>query len=363
MPLDKTNNTIEGLRGFAALLVVASHYVHHLTPNPGLWLMASTGVDLFFVLSGFVFAPHLSRPGFSVGAHLVRRFFRLYPLYVCALLMYALMRDPAERWKYFGEHLLMLHTIVEAEAMIYYNGAFWSLPPEVGFYLLLPVLAIAVSRFGLVRVFVAALLLHLALIWTAAPGEPFDNWRTRAAINLPGLLVEFMLGCLAANLASRSWVARPVVKMMLFTMASIIMAGLLIFYAAYIGNPEQVPYAPAKFRGILLLAAVSYALLVIAVVSRAPPPVPGVAESGALRSRMGAMLGHWTGRLSYGVYLFHFAAPLLIARWLPGLSGLLLVIYSLILTLTAALLFHLLVEQPMRRLGRHWASRVEVRPR
>ena len=76
------NPVIEGLRGLAAMLVVATHYAHLITDQAGAWGFASTGVDLFIVLSGFVFAPYMLGKPLYYPAHLVRRLLRLYPLYL-----------------------------------------------------------------------------------------------------------------------------------------------------------------------------------------------------------------------------------------------------------------------------------------
>jgi len=140
---------IEALRGFAALLVMATHYTALITSEAGLWGFASTGVDLFFVLSGYVFAPYLFGKSLRLVPHLIRRFFRLYPLYLVALLLYVVLRLPAaSAWDHFAAHLFMAHTFSSLEVAYFYNAAFWSLPPEVEYYLLLPLLAWAATRLG-----------------------------------------------------------------------------------------------------------------------------------------------------------------------------------------------------------------------
>ncbi|MBK6295652.1 MAG: acyltransferase [Rhodoferax sp.] len=138
---------IEALRGFAALMVVATHYAYMLSSQPKAWGFASTGVDLFFVLSGYVFAPYFFGRKLSVWPHLIRRFFRLYPLYVAALLLYVALKLPdGGAWRHFGVHLFMGHTLRSTEVAFYYNPAFWSLPVEVEYYLLLPLLVWLVAR-------------------------------------------------------------------------------------------------------------------------------------------------------------------------------------------------------------------------
>ena len=51
------NPVIEGLRGLAAMLMVATHYAHLITDQAGAWGFASTGVDLFFCAQRVCFCP------------------------------------------------------------------------------------------------------------------------------------------------------------------------------------------------------------------------------------------------------------------------------------------------------------------
>jgi peptidoglycan/LPS O-acetylase OafA/YrhL len=82
------NLAIELLRGIGALMVMLMHYRAglnlHDTLSAGMWL----GVDLFFVLSGFVFAPHLREGISKLGPFVLRRFARILPLYWVSLLLY-----------------------------------------------------------------------------------------------------------------------------------------------------------------------------------------------------------------------------------------------------------------------------------
>ena len=84
--------SIELFRGIAALIVMLSHYWTLIGVEPGIFRFLFTGVDLFFVLSGFVFAPYLFGKKLLIIPHLIRRLFRIYPLYIIALIIYAGLR-------------------------------------------------------------------------------------------------------------------------------------------------------------------------------------------------------------------------------------------------------------------------------
>jgi peptidoglycan/LPS O-acetylase OafA/YrhL len=132
---------IELLRGVAALMVLLAHYQLQFAGRPA-WLgFSQTGVDLFFVLSGFVFGPWLFGRRVDLLPHLLRRLFHIYPLYLVALAAYvALHWAQGQPPLYLLDHVFMLHTLSRDVAQ-HYNAAFWSLPVEVEFYLLLPLLS------------------------------------------------------------------------------------------------------------------------------------------------------------------------------------------------------------------------------
>ena len=342
---------IEALRGWAALMVMATHYIPFLRPQLGLWGFTSTGVDLFFVLSGYVFAPYIFDKPLALGPHLIRRFFRLYPLYLCALLLYVGVRLPAaSAWDYFGVHLVMGHTLASLEIANFYNAAFWSLPPEVEYYLLLPLLAWAFGRLGALRYrFVCLLLLagamHLLLV-AATQADEGISARAIATIHLPGLLIEFMWGAMAYALVQRS-VGLPA-RLLRLVVGLLVLVGMVFLFARYVAPGAGVVGAPPPWVGgnIGAGAALAYALLLSAVLSGQGQP------TGMQARRWFSPLFMFMGQLSYGVYLFHNAAPLLLRRVLPELGGVPLVVLCVAFTLALAALAHYAIERPLRNYGR-----------
>ncbi len=156
---------LDGIRGLAILLVIVMHYfVMAVSPTPGalssylqlLFINANTGVDLFFVLSGFLIGGILldnrESPNYF-KAFYARRFFRIFPLYYAVLaLFYAALAFGAARfespdyplfsgalpaWSYL---LYVQNFAVAALGSFGCNGlgATWSLAIEEQFYLLAP---------------------------------------------------------------------------------------------------------------------------------------------------------------------------------------------------------------------------------
>jgi peptidoglycan/LPS O-acetylase OafA/YrhL len=343
--------TLEFFRGWAAVMVVFAHYhsIAHL--DPGLLRFAFTGVDLFFVISGFVFAPYLFGRRLQPVPFLIRRLFRIYPLYVVALLCYAglhwLHGAPND---YFFTHLFFLQTTASLDIAFYYNPALWSLPPEVEFYLVLPLLALLMHRGSwFVWMAIAALLVHLMVAMAFPlhldPAHP-GGWALMS-VHLPGLLIEFFIGSCAWLLVRNQPV--PFVRWGLLVAGVLSWFGLAwVFSGLFAAGGDQAIVDNAWLRGNLgMLAAVSYALVVSACVGAWPAP-PAWVRQGALG------LGH----LSYGLYLLHNATPQLLQPVAGGLSPAMFAGLCFLVTVMGVGVVHVTVEAPLRQWGRRWADRI-----
>lgn len=330
---------VEGARGLAALVVVAAHYAHFFAPN--LWQLkfATTGVDLFFVLSGFVFGPYLFGKSLPLLPHLIRRFFRLYPLYLLALSGYILLHEPAaQAWDHALSHLFMLHTSQSVEIAFFYNPAFWSLPPEVEFYLLLPLLAIWGRKGKFLMVLGGAMAIHLALVSAISSGGAI-TWHDIACVHLPGVLPEFLLGGVAWFLSRRDLSFRMRGVLLFTGLAWLCLVAWLFRIYVVDADPHGVP--PWVKGNVGLGAAAGYMLLVAAL-------------SGMLSAVKGKTVSVlvMAGHLSYGVYLFHNLSPAILLKLIPDLGGPLMAMSALMLTLIIALLGHYGLERPLRNFGR-----------
>jgi peptidoglycan/LPS O-acetylase OafA/YrhL len=340
---------VEGLRGLAALLVLAGHYGSAAGVRSTLLGFSFTGVDLFFALSGFVFAPYLFGRPLQPGAYAVRRLFRIYPLYLAALATYAGLRllhgQPVQ---YLWQHLLLLHTWQTHEVAFHLNPAFWSLPAELEFYLALPLLMHWVRGARQVALLAAlALVLRLALA-AHLPDAGAVNTAFVLSVHLPGLLVEFLCGTIAWHFTRRGLAVHWRMVLLVGGLAAWVALAHLSDYLNTL-----LPHAPGAAIRVLahslpLLAAAASAA-VIAAVARPPRDDPTLISI--------AFVATWAGRLSYGVYLFHNAAPTWV-HWVAGgpLPGLVLWPASVATTLVVAFVLHLALEAPMRRFGRRLAQ-------
>ena len=190
---------LELFRGTAAIMVMVCHYAFMLTEGITLLTFMWTGVDLFFVISGFVFARFILSKNIEFAPFIIRRFFRIYPLYIASLILYFLITaDHQNKIEYFVNHMFFLNTTNSREEFLYFNGAFWSLPVEVEFYLLVPLLCL-LGRFKhtLIIVFIVSLC-SKAFIYMQMTAGKVDIY-TILDVHITGVMAEFIIGVFACR--------------------------------------------------------------------------------------------------------------------------------------------------------------------
>lgn len=149
---------MEGIRGFAVFLVFLTHYVTLVEPwiNEGsttyliseqIRSIGNVGVDLFFVLSGYLIYGMLIRRDKPFSSYLVRRIQRVYPVFIAVFIIYLVLSVvfPSESkipdgWAglvYVIQNFLLLPGLFDIDAMI---TVAWSLSYEFFYYLFIPLL-------------------------------------------------------------------------------------------------------------------------------------------------------------------------------------------------------------------------------
>lgn len=217
--------SLTGLRGVAAMLV----FIYHFSAlNPGIRLdlsvpvigsilqfplgLGGSGVDVFFVLSGFLLTLPFARAALDASArpglarYFRRRFLRVFPAYYAQLFLILFIGAWFVTWRpqtvsTFFAHLLMFFNIGwnPVKPVV---GVWWTLPVEMGFYLLLPLLALFMRPVRWVLLVFGGLVLSVIYrAWCADHfGAQGPEYVFLAAVQLPGSLPEFLLGSSAAVL-------------------------------------------------------------------------------------------------------------------------------------------------------------------
>jgi len=377
-PLPKTRNdrqyiaSLTGMRGFAALLVFLFHYE---ALHPGIRLdltvpilgrvlqfplgFGYTGVDIFFVLSGFLltlpFASAALRPepGPDLSHYFKRRFLRVFPAYYAQLLLILLIGGWFVAWvpqtlPSLAAHLLMFFNIGwhPFRPMV---GVWWTLPVEMGFYLLLPLLAPLLRPARWVPALLTGIALSLVYrAWAASHfGTLGDGAVFLAASQLPGSLAEFLLGASAALVArwvSRQGLARPAPWMLdlLFVLGLLVPATWLWQVVLGAGTAYWMGHWGMIVAPLALGLPLSAAVLALYWGSRI--------GTFLLANR----LMYYLGLISYSLYLWHFVVmqqiQLLAGSSWAELPHRLTFPLATVAVITVASISYYAVERPFYRL-------------
>lgn len=212
---------INGLRGVAILAVIYHHFFipagwldatfgDKTHPGYALFLNGFTGVNLFFLLSGFVlYLPYaegrrtLNGWGDARGFY-IRRLARLMPLYYLAAVVLIIIAaiDPRSALLATDAFQLLSFSYMFQRYSISpaLNGPLWSFGVEVLFSLVFPIIVVAMARLGTWRVVGMAVLLALLARSAGYLWNPNLSGPHAVAENLPGRIDEFVYGMMIARL-------------------------------------------------------------------------------------------------------------------------------------------------------------------
>ena len=301
------------------------------------------GVAVFFALSGFCI--HLSVGGssatFQYAPFFRRRFFRIYPPYALALMLFTYWAfDTRVQWServwQFTTHALAVHNLFPS-TFFGINGSFWSIAVEIQLYLIYPLIMAAAARVGWTRIVVVFGGIEVGIRLLHAFLE------AKRGVGLPHYLLFSPLG-FAFSWTIGAWVAEQYLGQAKVVISSFLVAFLGV---ACVVVPQYRLTAPLGFP---MFAAFTAALL--CKVISGEWRFPG-------RSRVLRHLA-FLGTVSYSFYLLHQPLLAIVAKQLPSVQAgnihpfwvfsACLVSYPLLLAI--GYLYYLSVELPSMALGR-----------
>ena len=320
--LARRNQSLDVLRGAAILLVLCDHYV---IPDRSFMKLGGIGVDLFFVLSGFLISgllfSELRKTGaIHVGRFLIRRGLKIYPAFYLFLFLTSpiVMRTlPSFKWRLAGE-VFFLQPYRE-----HLWEHTWSLGVEEHFYLLLPIflLVLNLARRMHFIPWIALALAFLCSIGRVLTASAPSNTHLRIDELFDGVLLGYLLhhrSSVFHAVAGWRWLL-PV--------------GLLLLVPWFAGDVENI-------GGIQSLRITSAALGFSAIV--------WWSQGIVLRNRIVELIG----RHSYSIYVWHMPIALFWSVLSPmNLGGFALCCSS---SIVAGILMSRAVELPVLR----WRDKV-----
>ncbi len=372
---------MEGVRGLAVLLVFFVHFHSLFGSYAGsssvAWIVSSflgtighAGVDLFFVLSGYLIYGALLRKPVSYGAFVKRRLQRIYPTFLCVLMLYLLLSAMFPDLSkvhgpilsaavYILQNVLLLPGVFPIIPIITVS---WSLSFEFFFYLTIPAL-VCVARMRMwssrwrVMLF-SGLWCSYVLIAFLTPVS-----RVRLLMFFPGVLIY--------EAFDSRWAKRWLAPRWEYLAAALFPASLLFGYLLD-AAPGRMSFLPALGKGQTVLPGVStyqgpYKVILFSL-AFSVFVLYSLHGNGVLSRLFSWTPLRYLGNMSYSYYLFHGLTLSAVARLLqhfePQVTGGGLLFGALCLaaftaTWVSSTMLFVLVERPFSLnlpLGRQLAS-------
>lgn len=328
--------SLQYLRGIAALLVVFHHiFSNRLTEAYEGWgRMGSWGVDIFFVISGFIIYQTVENKEFRLGDFAARRFARIFPLYWIALTIWILARmvlpdrlggaDVSAETLFFSYLLIPHYHLVYSDCIWPILIPGWTLQLELTFYFLLALVFWAAPRAHL-----GWLMAVLAGMATLGALGNFHNPLAVTATNT--LLLEFAGGVLLATQMRRLQSIPPLIPLLL------VPACVIVAYFFHYESPFWVRALVMGGPAFVLVGAM-------------------LSLEGRLRKWPVRLLER-LGDASYSLYLFHpmmlgFVAVAWAKLGLPVTPAAIVLVFVpmvFVLTSAMALVLYAYLEKPLLR--------------
>lgn len=337
--LNANLTSIQVLRGFAVLMVGFAH-LHSVETKLGgpiifgdFFLNGFSGVDLFFLISGFVmvYSNRDSNPSISNSVRFwVLRLFRIYPLWwlICGAIFVVYLYRPD--WVYSSHNsnpdiLKSFLLIPQNDLPLHAVG--WTLIHELWFYLV----------FGFVILLPRIATLPLLIVWSLVSFIGFGIETNSPIANLitHPLTIEFIAGCFCALLIGKisNRLAVP-----------ILIAGIFMFVFAIIMVGDNPTAFFAKKSARILYFTIPFALIILGSVK--------LEESNAIFPSFLKKIGDW----SYSFYLLHVPVFAFVGRSAAPFSSpqsigdnVLFAFVALGLTILSSAICYIYFERPILR--------------
>jgi peptidoglycan/LPS O-acetylase OafA/YrhL len=343
---------LDGIRAFA----VGAVLLYHAGQS---WAVGGfLGVDTFFVLSGFLITSLLvgewaGRGRIDLRAFWVRRAKRLLPalfVVMVGIVVYAAaFAAPGELDRIRGDSFSTLGYVANWRFVFSGQSYFdqftqpsplrhmWSLAIEEQFYLLWPLVVCFVLwwrrslRALLVTCFAlgAASAIEMAALYVPGrdPSRVYYGTDTRAQ--------SLLIGAIVGILVFQHGPIRSVYGRVAVRIAAVIGAVYTLWLFGWMSERTD-----ALYQGGFLIAALAVSAVIVSVVQP---------DRGVLGRALSIAPLRWVGRISYGLYLWHWPVYLTLTQTRTGLDGTALLVVRLAVSFALATVSFYLIEQPIRR--------------
>jgi peptidoglycan/LPS O-acetylase OafA/YrhL len=319
---------LDGLRGIAVALVLIFHFSWSF-PDSTPWLAKIRdhlwggwlGVDLFFALSGYLITRGLVKVSpYGIGKRLklfwARRAFRIFPLYYIVVILGTVVclaigaRDHIPGvgyWLYFQNYTLAFDHLP-----LRWTAHFWSLAIEEQFYFVWPVFVLMAGKrlriVGAVSLFIFCILLRTGLM-VGLPKLHLENWDKEqiakfvyraTPTHMDGLLMGALLAMFDEDKSHALGVAFRKYRAPMNVVTGLALLALVVVTKGFGTYDRRVMIVGYPLLAIFFTTAIS-----LTVDGKLPAALSGLLSRGILAS---------FGKVSYGMYIFHWVFVALFAE-------------------------------------------------
>jgi len=307
----KYYKNLDGIRAIAALMVIFFHFFHNYQLEPGLGFLkkistfGQTGVDLFFVLSGFLITRILfyskDKKNYFINFYW-KRTLRIFPLYYLFLIIFYFGLPLIGVIDYHGFDQQFYYYIYLQNFALTFNWSnafgpnhYWSLAVEEHFYLFWPLLVYFTTKKALSKIvyfiIVFALLLRLYMVYNGL-GVFYFTFTRFDALALGALLAILEL----KNIFEPKYLTKFLIAMFAVALPT---AFILVKYSGD-GN-----YLVQSFKFLLL--SLFYFNLIGVVLCLQPTNIINKILTNNFFS--------YTGKISFGLYVYHPMLILILSKY------------------------------------------------
>lgn len=314
---------IDGLRGFAVLMVVwfhASYFSYELNPVDYhgftqiyyyLSILGETGVDLFFVLSGFLITGILidtAEDEHKFKNFYIRRSLRIFPLYYAVLFLFIIYVSVSQGYEILDLRLIAHIFYVQNWSYEHNVDSFmllnhtWSLAVEEQFYLIWPVLFLTIYKRSVKHIVFLCLTLTImswVLRFSLSGFEYYKQAYSMTICRLDNLTLGALLSVFCVHY--RDKVSENYALFRISAIVSFILILITLFSSTtvMIAHNLQIKIG-LTFFSIFYVCLLAYLFL--------------ADEQNLLKQFFSLTLLRKVGKVSYGMYIFHSPILLLIAQ-------------------------------------------------
>ena len=313
----KKIESLDLFRGFSGYGVAVCHFYAFLFKSTTSEYISFLFVDMFFVLSGFVLYPQLTKiynNKKNLKIFYMRRWLRTLPIFFIALITFSIV---FQNFNYDTlKYLFFIQKIYPNFLTVDYMAIAWSLSIEEWFYLLFPIFLVFFNKLNIEKIFVYCLipLYVFKIIFLLGYYEDSNFYRTGTFLRLDAII----FGAIVAHYYE-------IIKKFKYNLPTIF---LLLFIFFYFKNFFSYNTNFVQFIFVILIQLISISLLIFFI---------NINKKISLKhfNKIYRLLANQT----YSVYLFHFIFIYFIKIYNLENISLILFYYIISLFITSSLIF------------------------